>query len=268
MVLALHYKGATALITGASSGIGEAFATLLAARGCNLILVARSEDTLNQIAGDLHEQYDITVDVMAADLTEVSSRENIAQACAELGREVDLLINNAGFGTMGAFAKADTARERQEIDLNVTALTDLSHHFLPTMLANKRGGIINVASTASFQPMPYMAVYAATKAYVRSLSEAMNAECKHSGVTVTALCPGPVATNFFAATESKGMDGVVEKMSGIMMTAEQVASDALKAFDKGRAVIVPGVPNKLGALAASCTPNAIVTRLLAKSMRA
>ena len=265
--MALNYQGATALITGASSGIGEAFAQQLAAKGCNLILVARSEDALNQLAGDLHDEHGVTVDVMAADLSETANRDNIAQACAELGREVDLLINNAGFGTMGAFAKADTARERQEVDLNVTALTDLCHYFLPAMLAKKQGGIINVASTASFQPIPYMAVYAATKAYVRSLSEAMHAECKGRGVTVTALCPGPVATNFFAATESKDIDGMVKKVSGIMMTADQVAADALRAMDKGQAVVVPGTPNKLGALASSLTPNRLITSMLAKTMK-
>lgn len=262
-----EYKGATALITGASSGIGEAFANILAERGSNLILVARSEDVLNELAGDLHKKYGVTVDVMAADLSEAQNRDNIAEAAATLDRQVDLLINNAGFGTMGAFAKADGIRERQQVDLNVTALTDLCHAFLPSMLERGRGGIINVASTASFQPIPYMAVYAATKAYVRSFSEALHAECKGRGVTVTALCPGPVATNFFAATESKDIDGMVKKVSGIMMTAEQVALDALAAMEKGKAVIVPGTPNKLGALASSLTPNSMITTLLAKTMR-
>lgn len=265
--MAFNYAGSTALITGASSGIGEAFASKLASKGCNLILVARSEDTLNQIAGDLHEQYGITVDVMAADLVDPANRDNIAQAAAELGREVDLLINNAGFGTMGAFMKADAQRERQEIDLNVTALTDLCHAFLPGMVERKRGAIINVASTASFQPMPYLAVYAATKAYVRSLSEAMHAECRGCGVTVTALCPGPTATNFFEATESGEADSMVKKVSGIMMTAEQVVDDALAAMEKGKAVIVPGMPNKLGAIGSAMTPNRMITGLLAKGMR-
>lgn len=265
--MAFTYEGSTALITGASSGIGEVFASKLAARGCNLILVARSEDALNEIAGDLHEQYGITVDVMAADLIEAVNRDNIAEATEALGREVDLLINNAGFGTMGAFVKADALRERHQVDLNVTALTDLCHAFLPGMIERKHGAIINVASTASFQPMPYMAVYAATKAYVRSLSEALYAECKGRGVTVTALCPGPVATNFFEATESADADGMVKKVAGIMMTAEQVVDDALAAMEKGKAVVVPGVPNKLGALGSSLTPNRIITSLLAKGMR-
>lgn len=265
--MAFEYKGATALITGASSGIGEAFANILASRGCNLILVARSEDVLNDLAGDLHEAHGVTVDVMAADLSEAQNRDNIAEAAEALDRQVDLLINNAGFGTMGAFAKADGARERQQVDLNVTALTDLCHSFLPGMIERGNGGIINVASTASFQPIPYMAVYAASKAYVRSFSEALHAECKGRGVTVTALCPGPVATNFFAATESKEMDSMVKKVSGIMMTADQVANDALDAMDHGKAVIVPGMSNKLGALAASLTPNRMITTLLAKTMR-
>lgn len=265
--MAFKYKGATALITGASSGIGEAFANILASRGCNLILVARSEDILNEIAGDLHEAHGITVDVMAADLSEAQNRDNIADAVDALGRQVDLLINNAGFGTAGAFAKADGMRERQQVDLNVTALTDLSHAFLPGMVERGQGGVINVASTASFQPMPYMAVYAASKAYVRSFSEALHAECQGRGVTVTALCPGPVATNFFAATQSKDMDSMVKKISGVMMTAEQVANDALDAMDAGKAVVVPGMPNKLGALASSVTPNRLITRLLAKAMR-
>lgn len=266
--MAFEYKGATALITGASSGIGEAFANILASRGCNLILVARSEDVLNELAGDLHEEHGITVDVMAADLSEAQNRDNIAEATDALDRQVDLLINNAGFGSMGPFVKADGARERQQVDLNVTALTDLCHSFLPGMVERGHGGIINVASTASFQPIPYMAVYAASKAYVRSFSEALHAECQGRGVTVTALCPGPVATNFFAATESKDMDSMVKKISGIMMTADQVALDALNALEKGRAVVVPGAQNKLGALAASFTPNRLITSILAKTMKA
>ncbi|MDD9892497.1 MAG: SDR family oxidoreductase [Gammaproteobacteria bacterium] len=265
--MGFEYKGATALITGASSGIGEAFAKILAERGCNLILVARSEDVLNQLAGDLHDDHGVTVDVMAADLSEAVNCANVADAADALGRRVDLLINNAGFGTMGPFVKADADRERQEIDLNVTALTDLCHAFLPGMVERGQGAVINVASTASFQPMPYLAVYAATKAYVRSLSEALHAECKDRGVTVTALCPGPVATNFFEATQSKDIDGMVKKVAGIMMTSEQVALDALKAMEKGRAVVVPGAPNKLGAMAASLTPNRMLTSIMAKTMK-
>lgn len=266
--MAFNYAGSTALITGASSGIGEAFANKLAAKGCNLILVARSEDALNQIAGDLHEQHGVTIDVMAADLIEPNNRDNVAEAVQALGRQVDLLINNAGFGTMGAFVKADPQRERSEVDLNVTALTDLCHAFLPGMLERQHGAIINVASTASFQPMPYLAVYAATKSYVRSLSEALHAECQGRGVTVTALCPGPVATNFFEATGSSKAQGMVKKVAGIMMTAEQVVDDALNAMEKGKAVVVPGMPNKLGALGSSLTPNRLITRLLAKNMGA
>lgn len=265
--MAFEYQSATALITGASSGIGESFAKILAAKGCNLILVARSGDVLDQLAGDLHDQHGVTVDVMATDLSELQGCENVAEASAALGREVDLLINNAGFGTMGPFAKADPVRERQQVDLNVTAVTSLCHAFLPGMIERKRGAIINVASTASFQPIPYMAVYAATKAYVRSLSEAMNAECKGRGVTVTALCPGPVETNFFAATESKDIDSMVKKVSGIMMSADDVAKQALTAMEKGRAVIVPGASNKFGALASSLTPNSMITKILAKTMK-
>ena len=265
--MAFNYKGATALITGASSGIGEAFANTLAAKGCNLILVARSEDALNQIAGDLHEQHGVTVDVMAADLIDPANRDNVADAVQALGRQVDLLINNAGFGTMGPFVKADRLRERHQVDLNVTALTDLCHAFLPGMVERKQGAVINVASTASYQPMPYMAVYAATKSYVRSFSEALHAECKDRGVTVTALCPGPVATNFFEASQSRDLEGLVQKVSGIMMTAEQVVDDALAAMQKGKAVVVPGVPNKLGAWGSSITPNRLITKILAKNMR-
>lgn len=265
--MAFEYKGATALITGASSGIGEEFAKILAARGCNLIVVARSEDTLNQIAGDLHDAHGITVDVMAADLSEPDNCANVAEATAALGRRVDLLINNAGFGTMGPFVKADPIREHQEVELNVTALTNLCHAFLPGMVERHRGGIINVASVASFQPIPYMAVYAATKAYVRYLSEALHAECKGRGVTVTALCPGPVATNFFAATESKDIDSIVQKVAAIVMTPEKVVLDALKAMEKGQAVVVPGASNKLGAMASTLIPNRVLTNILAKTMK-
>src|SRR6185503_21100614 len=165
-----------ALITGASSGIGEAFAQALAAKGTDLILVARSEDKLRALAKQLNELHSRRVEVVTADLGLAGSAAKVHAAAEALGMKVDLLINNAGFGTVGSFLNQDPERERQEVLLNAAAVVDMTHAFLPAMVERGRGGIINVASVASFQPLPYMAVYAATKAFVLSFSQAVRGE--------------------------------------------------------------------------------------------
>lgn len=233
----------TALITGASSGIGAAFARALARRGDHLILVARSKDKLEALAASLQAEQGATVSVIAADLSLPECGRRLAAEVAGQGLSVDLLINNAGFGAAGAFAKQDPARDAEMIQLNVTAVVDLAHAFLPAMLERGRGGIVNVASVAGFQPMPQMAIYAATKAFVLSFSEALWVETRGRGVQVTALCPGPVDTPFFEATGSPELRKAVPK--GFMMTAEKVAARALAALAAGRPVVVPGGANKL-----------------------
>lgn len=233
----------TALITGASSGIGAAFARALAKAGKQLILVARSEDKLEALAASLRAEQGATVTVIPADLSLPECGRRLAAEVARQGLVVDLLINNAGFGAAGAFAKQDPARNAEMIQLNVSAVVDLAHAFLPAMLERGHGGILNVASVAGFQPLPQMAVYAATKAFVLSFSEALWAETRGRGVQVTALCPGPVDTAFFEATGTPELRKAVPK--GLMMTAEKVAAEALAALAAGRPVVVPGAGNKL-----------------------
>lgn len=255
----------TALITGASSGIGEAFANALAVEGLDLILVARSEDRLKALAKQLAEVHSRRVEVVSADLTHPGAAQKIHAAAVALQMPVDLLINNAGFGTVGAFAKQDAARERDEVLLNAAAVVDMAHAFVPDMLARKRGGIINVASMAAFQPLPYMTVYAATKAFVLAFSEGLRGEIGRKGVKVLCVCPGPVDTPFFEATGSPGLRGTIPRP--MMIGAEQVVRESLKAFRAGRPVVIPGVANKLVAAGSSLMPRRLVTAMTARFMK-
>nr|BBH91945.1 short-chain dehydrogenase [Thermogemmatispora argillosa] len=254
--MAYHYRGKTALITGASSGIGLAFAHALAARGMHLILVARSEERLQQLARELRERNGIQAEVIAIDLSREGAATQLANAVQERGLSVDLLINNAGFGTYGPFAEQSAAREHQEIMLNVTALVDLTHAFLPPMLARGEGAIINLASLAAFLPIPHMAVYAATKAFVLSFSQALWTEYRHQGLRVLAVCPGPVATNFFAV-----MGTSQEGMPGLVLSPERVVTASLRALEQGRSQVVPGLLNKLMAFSTRLVPRTLGARV-------
>ncbi len=188
---------ATALITGASAGIGAAFAQELAARQTNLVLVARSEAKLQQLAQQLQDKSKIQVDFVVQDLTEPAAAKAVFEAVTQKGLTIDLLINNAGFGEYGDFAKLDGEQQVKMIQLNILTLVDLTHQFLPGMRQRRSGGIINMSSVAAFQPMPYFSVYAASKAFILSFSEALWAENSSYGVHVLAVCPGPTDTNFF-----------------------------------------------------------------------
>jgi short-subunit dehydrogenase len=258
-------KYKVALITGASSGIGEAFARVLASKGSDLILVARSEDKLRALARQLNELYARRVEVVTADLGLAGSAAKVHAAAEALGMPVDLLINNAGFGTVGSFVKQDAERERQEILLNAAAVVDLSHAFLPAMLERGRGGIINIASMAAFQPLPYMSVYAATKAFVLSFSQGLRGEVRNKGVKVLAVCPGPVDTPFFEATGSAGLRKTVPKAT--MVTADDVVSTALRALKSGRSVAVPGVAFKLVAAGSKLVPRDLLAAMTAMAMK-
>ena len=255
----------TALITGASSGIGEAFANALAAQGFDLILVARSEDKLTSLAKQLTELHSRRVEVVTADLTHAGSAAKIHTAAQALGLPVDLLVNNAGFGSAGAFHKLEAAREREEVLLNAAAVVDMTHAFLPAMLDKGRGGIINVASMAAFQPLPFMSVYAATKAFVLSFSQGLRAELRGKGVKVLAVCPGPVDTPFFEATGNTKLRKTVPKAT--MMTAEGVVAASLKAFRAGRSIVVPGMANKLLATGTRLMPRDALAAMTAMVMR-
>lgn len=230
------YKQNTALITGGSSGIGEVFARELAKKGSHLILVARSQKKLEQLAHELRKSYSIRAVSIPADLSQSGAAQRLAEEIATRDLKVDLLINNAGIGTLGEFDQIGHARLLQEIQLNVTALTELTHLFLSPMLQRKNGLIINVASMTAFQPVPYMAVYGATKAYVLSFTEALWAETHGKGVQVLALCPGETESSFHTAS---GSDNLKSKR----MKPIEVVQAAFEAVDKDRSYKIAGSNN-------------------------
>jgi short-subunit dehydrogenase len=244
-----------ALVTGASSGFGAAFARRLARQGYDLVLVARRQDRLEELARDLSEAHDIGAEVIVADL---AADEGVAAVEERLATgDIDLLVNSAGFGTNGAFVDLPLEREVQEIDLNVRALTRLTRAALGPMTKRGSGAIVNIASTAAFQPVPYMATYAATKAYVLSFSEAVHDEVRDRGVTVTALCPGPVKTEF---QQVAGVDA--ERVPGMVwIDPERVVDQALAAVRSRRASTVPGVFNSLGAVTVKFAPRFLSRRI-------
>ncbi len=227
----------TALITGASGGIGKAFAEELAERKTNLVLVARSEEKLNLLAKQLKEKYQIQVDVIVKDLSELGATGEVFDIVKNKGLTIDLLINNAGFGDYGEFAERDGERQIKIIQLNIMALVDLTHKFLPLMRQKRCGSIINVSSIAGFQPIPYLSVYAASKAFVLSFSQSLWAENRNYGVRVLCVCPGPTETNFF--TEAKFPPTMAAKTQKIT-SPEEVVKDALIALEKGESLVVSG----------------------------
>ncbi|MER3388964.1 MAG: SDR family oxidoreductase [Microcella sp.] len=195
--MTVDYRGTTALITGASSGLGAEFARQLARRGANVVLVARRLDRLTQLAAELHEEHGITATPLEADLVEPGAVDRVVATVTERGLTISSLVNNAGFGTRGRFDEEDPARIHEEITLNVTALVDLTRALLPGLYSAGRGSLITVASTAAYQPVPYMAVYGATKAFVLSFTEALWVEAQGTGLRVLALSPGATRTEFF-----------------------------------------------------------------------
>ena len=250
----------TALVTGASGGIGWELARAFAAGGYDLVLVARSGGKLEELAGELRDRHGAAVRVLAKDLTAAGAPDEIFQELESAGVAVDALVNNAGFATFGPFAETDLESEIEEIRLNVETPTHLTKRFLPGMLARRRGGVLNVASTAAFQPGPLMAVYYATKAYVLSFSEALAEELRGSGVTVTALCPGPTATGFQAraAMQDSGLFTGPLKV----MDAAAVARAGYEGFRAGKRIVIPGLINKLGVQSVRVSPRALVARLV------
>ncbi|MBE9030129.1 SDR family oxidoreductase [filamentous cyanobacterium LEGE 11480] len=254
----------TALITGASMGIGEQFARQLAAKGYDLILVARSTDKLQAIATDLTNQNQITAQIIAADLTEPQACQNIFNQVQTWGQSIDLLINNAGFGDYGEFSQSDGPKQTTMVQLNVQALVDLTHLFLPTMQARQSGQIINVASIAAFQSMPYVSVYAATKAFVLSFSTALWVETQDQGIHVQCLCPGPTESNFGVVS---GMDRVFSsgKSGPEIATAASVVQESLVALDRQQPIVVTSsLSNRLIAGMGKLLPQEVVAKMTAK----
>jgi len=233
----------TALVTGASGGIGEELAKLIASKGVDLVLVARSGDKLQRLAESLTAAHKVQVHCLALDLSTPSSAAQVESFLESKKLSIDFLINNAGFGTFGPFVESDLAGELGQIQLNVTTLTHLTRLLLPAMVRRGKGRILNVASTAAFQPGPMMAVYYATKAYVLSFSEALANELKGTGVTSTCLCPGPTSTGFNARAKL-GSGGMLSKKS-VMMEAATVARRGYDGMMKGRRLVIPGLLNKM-----------------------
>jgi len=252
----------TTLITGASGGIGEEFARQLAAGGHDLILVARSKDKLDALADELRSENIGAVRVIACDLQKPDAPGQIFAETERLDLKVDWLINNAGFGSYGDFAQLPIEREVGMIDLNIRALVELTRLYLPGMRERSSGQIINVSSAAAFQPIPFMATYAATKAFVNSFSEAIAEENRPYGVNVLALCPGSTKTNFFAAAN---MDKPIQVKG--QQTVEEVVETALKAVKAGRTRVVSGFVNDAVARVVNFVPNRFITHVLARATR-
>jgi len=241
-----------ALVTGASAGLGVEFARQLSRRGHQLVLAARRRERLDRLARELGNAR-----AVAIDLSKANSAAKLMADLEANGETVDLLVNNAGFGLIGRFAELDSKRERQMIDLNVGTLSDLCRAVAPAMIKRKSGGIINVASTAAFQPGPRMAVYFATKAFVLSLSEALHEELKPHGVNVTCLCPGPTRTEF-GEVAGFGGNGMFDRVA---MESPEVVKAGLDGLDKNKAVVIPGLVNRIGATSTRFAPRSLVRKI-------
>lgn len=257
-------SGPYSLITGASSGIGLEIARQLAAQKRNLVLAARSAGKLKALADELRGAHGIQVEVLTSDLSASGAADALAAELIRRGWVIDTLVNNAGFGLFGKHVDTALSDEQQMIDLNITALTRLTKLLLPGMVQRAAGRVMNVASTAAFQPGPYMAVYYATKAYVLSYSEALAEELRGTGVSVTALCPGPTASGFQDKADMHDSALVKGKK---LPTAKEVAAFAVKAMDRGETVAIHGTMNWLMAESVRFTPRKLVTRMVAMMSR-
>lgn len=251
-----NYKGKTALITGASSGIGASFAHELALKEMNLIVVARSEEKLEQLADTLMAQHNVQVDVIVADLSQENAAQSVYDQVMQLHRKVDLLVNNAGVASYGFFDKLPLKRQQDEIKLNVLTIVSLTHLFLQDMLERHQGAIINVASASGFQPNPFMAVYGATKAFIISWSEALWAETRNKGISVITLCPGRTETNI---QEVMGGDS---GGPGKDVPPAQVVQTGLRALEKGKMTVIDGIGNYWMTQAARVFPRKFVVGLV------
>jgi uncharacterized protein len=255
----------TALITGASSGIGAAIAAELAARGFSLVLVARREERLRSLATELTSEHEVEAEVIACDLGQETERDRLHAELGGRGRSVEVLVNNAGFGHQADFARSPRERMVEMVRLNVEAVVDLTSRFVGPMAERGRGSVINVASLGAFQPLPGSAVYGASKAFVLSFSEAIRTELRGSGVTVTAVCPGPVKTEFMAVAE---VPGVEDRTPGVVwMSAEDIARQAVDGAAHDKRVVVPGLLNRAGALAGQHSPRAVALPLIGRIWR-
>lgn len=253
---------AYALITGASGGLGEEFARRLARRRRPLILAARSGEALRRLAGELAAAHGIATQVVETDLSRPGAAQALHDHCRARGWRVDLLVNNAGFGILGGFLEQDPDRQERMIALNVAALTRLTRLFAADMAADGGGAIVNVASVAGFQPVPWVAAYGATKAYVLNFTEAVGEELAQRGVHLMALCPGPTRTNFFTAA-----GGDENTFRAAHQTPRQVVDEALRGLDARRRVVVTGWPNRLLVFSQRFGPRFVVRKIAAALVR-
>jgi short-subunit dehydrogenase len=249
-----------ALITGASAGIGAEIARLLAARGYGVVLVARRRDRLLELAGELSDRHGVRAEAIGADLSKAVSVSRLPARVTGLGLDVEILVNNAGFATGGPFYQSDPERELEQVRVLVEAVVALTSAFAPAMVKRRRGGILNVASTAAFQPIPYSAGYSAAKAYVLAFSEAIHQELRGRGVTVTALCPGPVETDFWQVADwhvatGQSFERAIPKPA--LISAEQAARAGVDGLASGSRVVVPGLPMRAAMQAWRYVPHAV-----------
>lgn len=250
----------TVLITGASSGIGEALACVCAQNNRDIILVARSVDKLKALAAELTQQYDVDVTVRPCDLSGSGNVKKLCDALFAESRQIDILVNNAGVLEHGSFVAMSAEDHQRMVQLNVSALTAMLAHLLPTMVERGSGRILNVASIGAFQPIPSLATYAATKAYVLSLSEALAEEVRGTGVTVTALCPGITATKMMADAQEQS-EGLLNMPDIVVGDVDKVAREAFRACIKGDSIVVPGSINLAGSMVSRATPKWLIRRL-------
>src|SRR5215475_332483 len=259
----INYQDRWAVVTGASSGFGRGFAARLADRGMSVVLTGRNQAGLDEVAHQIRRAApQVKVETFAADL---STRSGVSALLDHVGdRPIEVLVNNAGFGSYGLFAEADPDRETDEVAVDISAVISLARAFLPGMLARRSGGILNVASTIAFQPAPYQAVYGASKAFVLSFSQALWAEARAAGVAVTALCPGPTRTGF---VDVLGADAGQTAIYRRLADPEPVIKAGLRALDKGQAVVIPGMRNKVIAAGGRFMPHEWLTRVSARLLR-
>jgi short-subunit dehydrogenase len=247
----------TALITGASSGIGLELAKLFAADKSNLVLVARRADRLTALAEELQRRHGITAQVLTKDLTRPEAPQEIFDELTQKSVVIDVVVNNAGFGSLGSIAALDLKRQLDMIQVNITALVHLTRLFLPGLIERDRGGILNVGSTAGFQPGPYLTVYYASKAFVLHFTEGLAEELKGKNIRISCLCPGPTTTEF--AAEANMESAPLFRLGS--MTAEAVARIGYHGFRNGKVVVIPGVKNKLGTLSVRLAPRFLVRKI-------
>jgi uncharacterized protein len=264
MALPTPKENTTAIVTGASSGIGSEIARALAGRGHGVTLVARREDRLKSLADELAQQHHIRAEVIAADLTDADSRGELPGQVEARGLTVDILVNNAGFTTMGPVHRANRNDELAMVRTNVEAVVDLCTLFIAGMVTRHRGAVLNTASTAAFQPLPGQAVYGASKSFVLSYGRALGAELRGTGVTVTTLCPGPVETGFAETAGLSDAEASETLPKFMWVSATDVAKAAVDGLAAGRPVVIPGAANRAGAALAHLVPKSLLLPIMAQ----